>query len=223
MMLSRLLDLAAEPLDLVGEDVGRRHLHRGGQVEDHLAFGRRAPGVHDRLADLDGVVQLGAGEALRRILQDDLGLRHRRHQLLDQPGAVDGDGGDARPVEAEHHAALQGRRGVIDMHDRALGAADGVEAAADQIFPRLGQHLDGDIGGNHVLLDELAHEIEIGLRGRGEAHLDLLEAHLEQQLEHAVLALGAHGLDQRLVAVAQIDAAPDRRLVDHPRRPAPVG
>jgi len=57
-----------------------------------------------------------------------------------------------------------------------------------------------------------ADEIEIGLRGgREKTDLDLLEAHLYQKVEHAPLALGAHRLDESLVAVTQIDAAPDRR------------
>ena len=60
-------------------------------------------------------------------------------------------------------------------------------------------------------LDEGAHEVEIGLRGGGKGDLDLLEADADQQVEHAVLALDAHRLDQRLIAVAQIDGAPDRR------------
>ena len=57
----------------------------------------------------------------------------------------------------------------------------------------------------------------------GKADLDLLEAHVEQQVEHARLALVAHRVDQRLVAVAQVDRAPDRRLVDAFGRPGAVG
>src|SRR5690606_13425349 len=68
----------------------------------------------------------------------------------------------------------------------------------------------------------LAAEIEVGLRGRRKADLDLLEAHLHQGAEHAPLALGAHRLDQRLVAVAQVDGAPDRGTGDDGVRPGPV-
>lgn len=109
------------------------------------------------------------------------------------------------------------------MHDGPLGAGDRLIGAADQRLARLCQHLDGDVVGNEVLVDQQAQEVVIGLRGGREADLDLLEAHADQQVEESALALGAHGLDQRLVAVAQIDRAPDRRGVDHRRRPAPVG
>ena len=73
------------------------------------------------------------------------------------------------------------------------------------------------------LVDQLADEIEVGLRRGRETDLDLLVPQADQQAEQLELALGVHRLDQRLVAVAQVDAAPLRRTVDHPRRPLPVG
>src|SRR5581483_3325544 len=44
-----------------------------------------------------------------------------------------------------------------------------------------------------------------------------------QRVEHAALALRPHGLDERLVAVAQIDRAPDRRLGDGAAGPLAIG
>ena len=215
--------IAGKPFDLVGIDIGRRHLDRGRQVDDHLFIRRRPPDIHDRLADLDREIELGAAEALGRILIDDLGLRHLGRELADLPRARHRDVDDARPVEPEDDAALQFRGRVVEMHDRALGAADRLEGLVDQLGARLGQHLDRHVLGDQVLLDDLAHEVEIGLRGRRETDLDLLEAELQQHVEHAPLALGAHRLDQRLVAVAQIDRAPGRRLGDRAGRPLPVG
>jgi hypothetical protein len=46
----------------------------------------------------------------------------------------------------------------------------------------LREHLDGDVVGDQVLLDELADEVEVGLAGRREADLDLLVAHLYEQV-----------------------------------------
>src|SRR5690606_36058666 len=76
--------------------------------------------------------------------------------------------------------------------------------------------------GDEVFLDEAAHEIELDLRGRGKADLDLLEADLHELLEHAQLALHVHGLDQRLVAVAQVRAQPDRCALDYGVGPGTV-
>ena len=100
------------------------------------------------------------------------------------------------------------------MHDRACRALQRLEGAGDQFGPALDQHLQRHVVRHAAFLDAPAGEVEIGLRGRGEADLDFLEAHVEQQLEHARLALLAHRIDQRLVAVAQVDRAPDRRLGD---------
>jgi hypothetical protein len=47
--------------------------------------------------------------------------------------------------------------------------------------------------GIRLLLDQLAHEVEVGLRGRREADLDLLEADLHQLLEHARLRAASIG------------------------------
>jgi hypothetical protein len=58
-------DVAAEPLDLIGVHVGRRHLDGRRQVQDRLARRRRLPDVQHRVADLDGEIELRAGEALR--------------------------------------------------------------------------------------------------------------------------------------------------------------
>jgi hypothetical protein len=154
---------------------------------------------------------------------DDLGAGHRRREVADEPGAGDGDVGDPRLVLAEDDAALQGRGRIVKMDDDAPGAADRLEAALDKLGARLRQDLDGDVIRDELLLDELADEVELGLRRRRESDLDLLEAHLHQEVEHAALALGPHRLHQRLIAVAQIDAAPDRRALDDPRRPLPVG
>ena len=73
------------------------------------------------------------------------------------------------------------------------------------------------------LLDEQPHEIEVGLRGRRKTDLDLLEAHPHQDFEEAPLAMDVHRVDERLVAVAQVDAAPCRCLRDRVPRPASIG
>ena len=95
--------------------------------------------------------------------------------------------------------------------------------ARNELRTRLGQHLDGDVVGNQVLLDDFAHEVEIGLRRGRKSHLDFLEADLHQHVEHAALARRIHRFDQRLIAVAQIDAAPDRRRLNDAVRPGAVG
>ena len=153
---------------------------------------------------------------------DDLGTGHLRGQIADLLGALHRDVDDAGLVQSEDDAALQGGGRVVEVDDGAFGPFDALEGAVDQVIARLGQHLDGDVVGDHVLFDQFAHEVEVGLGGGGKADLDLLEAHLHQHLEHAPLARAVHRFDQGLVAVAQVDRAPDRRRGDDPARPLPV-
>ncbi len=215
-------DVTLEPLDAIGVDVRRERLDRRRQVDDHRLGDRRLPGRHDRLADLERVFELGAVEALRRVLEDDLGLR-LRGELLAERRRASGELDDPGLVEPEDDATLDGRGRVVEMDDRARRALDRLERLLDQLRPRLRQDGDRRVGRNAVLLDEAADEVEVGLRGGGEADLDLLDAEPDEQIEHPLLARGVHRLDERLVAVAQVGRAPDRRVVDHLVRPGAVG
>jgi hypothetical protein len=62
-------EVGAHPLDLVGVDVGRGVFDRGGQIEDDLVLDGRLPDVGDRLTDLQGKLELRAGEAFGRIFE----------------------------------------------------------------------------------------------------------------------------------------------------------
>src|SRR5690606_1549168 len=95
--------------------------------------------------------------------------------------------------------------------------------AADEVFTRLSQHDDGDVVGDAVFVDQLAYEIEVGLRCGRKTDFDFLEADFYQLFEKAQLAFHAHGFDQRLVAVAQIGAHPDGRVGNALAGPGTLG
>ena len=94
------------------------------------------------------------------------------------------------------------------MDHHVLHALDGLEGLLDDVGPGLGEDLDGYVVGDQALLDDGPQEVVLGLRGGGEAHLDLLEAQLQQELVKLDLLLQAHGGDKGLVAVPQVHAAP---------------
>ncbi|OLS96595.1 hypothetical protein BJF90_43720 [Pseudonocardia sp. CNS-004] len=76
------------------------------------------------------------------------------------------------------------------QHDRRVGRRQ--VGGLEQLPQLRGRHLDAaGVGGPlHV------------------ADLDLLVAHRDHELEEAPLALRVHGLDERLVAVPQVDRHP---------------
>ena len=170
-------------------------------------------------------LELGAGEALRRILEHAISVPGSASaSLLDQLGAAHGDVADAGCTSMlEHDAALQARGRVVEMDDRALGAAAGLEGALDQLGPALRQHLDGDVvAGSSSARCSSRTKSKSVCDADGKPTSISLKPMSTEQLEHARLAVVAHRLDQRLVAVAQVDRAPDRRLGDDLGRPLPV-
>ena len=78
------------------------------------------------------------------------------------------------------------------------------------MLARLREDDDGDVLRDQVLVDQNACEVEVRLGRRREPDLDLLEAEPHEQVEHAPLARAVHRVDQRLVAVAQVDASTQR-------------
>ena len=217
------VEVADHPLDRVGVDVGRGHLHRRGQVDDHLAVRRRVDDLDDLVADPHREVELGAGVGLRRVLVVDVRLGDGLLELAAQAGALERDVDDAVLVEAEDDAPLQHRRRVVEVHDRLLGAADGVVGALDEVVAALGQHLDRHVVGDVVVLDELAHEVEVGLARRREADLDLLVAHAHEQVEHPLLRSGLIGSMRAWLPSRRSTAHQRGRLADALRRPGAVG
>ena len=176
-------DVALEPLEPVRVDVRREGLDGRRQVDDHPLLARRPPLGDHRLADLERVVVFGAVEALGRVLELDLG-RRLPGELPAERGAAHREPRDPVLVEPEHDPPLGLRGRVVEVHDRAPGAVDRLVGALDQLRPRLGEHGDRRVRRDQVLLDEPAHEVEVGLRRRREADLDLLDPEPHEQVEH---------------------------------------
>src|SRR5271154_390207 len=109
------------------------------------------------------------------------------------------------------------------MDNCAVTSPNRCEGASDQILAGLRQNLDGDVLWNAIFVNETADKIEISAGSRGETDLDFLKSHGNQRIKEAAFTLRSHRLDERLIAVAKIDAAPDRRPRGCCTGPAPVG
>jgi len=132
------VDVAAEPLDLVGVDIGCGGFHRGRQVEDQLLLGGRLEHLDHGVAYLDREFRLGGAEDLRRVLETPGGFRILCGQALDDLCCVDRDVHHAGLVLVEDDAAEARRGGVVVVDDGLLGALQRLEGAGDQVFARLG-------------------------------------------------------------------------------------
>ena len=95
------------------------------------------------------------------------------------------------------------------MYDGILHPVQCVEGPADDMLARLRQHLHRHIIRNEIILHEAAQKLVLRLRGRRKADLDLLESHAHEKVEEGQLLIETHRDDEGLVAVTQIDRAPD--------------
>ena len=101
------------------------------------------------------------------------------------------------------------------MDDHVFRALDRLEGFADQMLACLHQHLNGDVIRDVVFFNQCAQDLILRFARRREADLNLLHADVDEELEHLQLFLQIHGVDKGLVAITQVDAAPDRRADDH--------
>ena len=157
-----VIDIAAKPLDLVGMHVRRRPLHRSRKIQNNLLVRVGFPNTGNCVTDLQRIIHLRIGEALRRILQRDLGIRESRDQLFNKLCPVHGNLLDAFPGGiTKGDPTLQRRCRVVKVNDRFLHPFKTFEGAANQVFTRLHEDLYSDIIGNPILLHERSKEIEL--------------------------------------------------------------
>lgn len=88
------------------------------------------------------------------------------------------------------------------MNDRVIGTSYWVEGSFDQFVATLNKHLNGDVVGNVIVVDQLSNEIEIRLTCSRKPNFDLLESHLHQFLKHPKFSGRVHGIDEGLIAVS---------------------
>ena len=150
------------------------------------------------------------------------GLRLLFALLADKSGGAGRQGDHFGFIHPEDQLAKQRRGGIVEVDGGLAGATQCLKGAQDQRIPRLGQHLDGDIFRDALLVDQLADEVEIGLRSGREGDLNLFKTALQQQIPELQFAGAVHGLRQRLVAVAQVSRQPARGVTDLPVWPAAV-
>src|SRR6266852_2654367 len=204
-----ITQVPAEPFDLVCMIIRCCDFNSDRKVQDDLVLRSWLPHIDDSLTDLKGKIDFGRRKAFGRVLHDDLRPRQRSYQLLHEFRAARGNVDDVWLLQSENDPPLEGRGRIIEVDNRLFCSTQRLKGARNELIAGLHQRLDGDIIGNVLLLDQQAYKVKFDLRGCREAHLDLFEPDLDQELEHLHFFPESHWDRKRLVAIAQIDAAPD--------------
>ena len=187
-------------------------LYRRRQIHDALVLRSRLPDFSDRINDTFGKGQFGPRPHLWRILEGPLGVRLRGTQLHKQARVVGRKFHNLVFVHPEDDSAHDRRRGVVKVNNCLLDTLERFEGAANKGLPCLCEHLDRHVVRDQILVNKPAKKIVLDLRSRGEADFNFLEPDLHQCFKHLEFARNVHGFDQCLIAIAQINTAPDGRL-----------
>src|SRR5438309_587667 len=160
------------------------------------------PRVDDRLQHLAHVVEVRAGGVLGR----ELHVLAVRPRVLDR---VDGRLQDLGPALPELVLEVDVRGGHKGMDAGALRVLDRLPRPVDVGEPHPAEPADDGrpLQGAH-LLGDLAHRLEILVRGDGEARLDDVDVQAGELPRHLELLLRVHGKPGGLLAV------PERRVED---------
>ena len=193
--------------------MGHCHLHGRGNIDDRLMLRIGLPHIQHGVAHLNRVIHLRLGEALRAVFKCKIALRLIR-KLFQECCTVHRKLLHFLPALSEHLLSLRNRGGIIKVDHRMGRSLYRLKGLAYDMLPRLSEHLNGHIIGNHVSLNQFPDKIVLRIRRRRKSNLDLLEAHLHKHFEKLQLLIQIHGLHQRLIAVPQIHTAPDGRFVD---------
>jgi len=197
-----ILEMTVHPLNLICIHIGSIHLNGGRKIDNNrLLRSCHAPGLLNSSTYLQGIIQLCAGEALRRILQHQIAviiLRILFHQLC----AFNGNLLNLFFIFVEDYISLQSRGGIVNMYHNFFDSLNCLKGSLDQMLTALYQNLHPDIIRNHPPLYQLTQKIILNLGSCRKSNLNLLESHLHQHIEEFHLLFHNHRLNQRLVSVS---------------------
>ena len=205
--------MSGHPFNLVCIDIRCCHLNRCRQIEDDWILHSRLPYFLDCLTDIQRKIKLCTCKALRRILKLDIAVK-AFHILLHHLRTINCNLLDLFTIHIKDHISLQGGCGIVNMDNDILASLNSLKCSLDQMLSALDQDLNLDIIRNQISLNQCSQKIIFNLRSCRETDFDFLESQFHKQIEKFNLLFNNHWLDQCLIAVSQIDTAPDRCLLD---------
>ena len=96
------------------------------------------------------------------------------------------------------------------MDNRIFDAFQCIKCLSDNVFARLRQNLYRNVIRDEIIVDKAAEELILCLRSCRETDFDFLKAHFDEHLVKFEFFIKAHRNDERLIAIAKVDAAPNR-------------
>ena len=167
-----VLDVPANPFDLIRINIGHGDFDRVRQIQNHLVLRRRLPDVHDRLGNFLGEFHFRHAETFRRILEHDFRALEPGQTVFD-PSARRCT---AMALISSFDLPNTTRRcaGEVELYRWMMtffAPIKRFDGALDQILARLHEHLEPHVVRRALFLDEPAVEGELGVGRRRESRL----------------------------------------------------
>ena len=96
------------------------------------------------------------------------------------------------------------------MNNRIFRALECLESFFDDMLPRLRQNLNSYVVGNQIIFNQFSEKCVFGITRRRKTDFNFFKTDFYQRFIKLNFFVKAHRNYQRLVAVSQIDTAPDR-------------
>ena len=207
-----VVQVLGHKLYLLSVHVRRAHFYGSGQVDYDFSVRRRLPDIYHRVAYFKGKFRLRTRKAFRRILEKEIAFslfRVFEKEFRARNGYID----YFILGFFENLLSLRYRGRVVQVNYRPLRAFERLKSLCDYVFSRLREHLYRHVVRDKIFLYESAQEFVFRFARGGETYLYLFETYFAKESEKFQLLVEAHRYDERLVSVAQINAAPHGSLV----------
>ena len=145
-----VFEIVVHILYLIGIDVRHRKRHGYRQVDYHRTVGGGLPFVEHRVADFKRKFGLGSGEGFGRVFKADVILASRG-VFIEEPRALKRDIDYFVFRFSEHLLTLCKRGGIVKVDYRVFYAVQSFKSLLYNMLARLGQHLHGDVVGDHIV------------------------------------------------------------------------
>ncbi len=209
-----VLQVFMDIFHLLRIDVRHSVFDRSRKIDDRFTVFCRLPDVQHRVYDFQRVFRFRTRKTFGRIFETVICSR-LFCEAFQKFRAVYRDPFDLLFGFPEYLFALCNGRRVVNVNDHVLRALDRLERLFDNMFPCLGQYLNRHVVGNQIFFDERSDKLVLRIACGGKPDFDFFKTDFNKQFEKIEFCGFIHGFDKRLVSVAQINAAPNRRALHH--------
>ena len=199
--------------DLIGIHMRHGMRNRYRQIDNHRILCSRLPNINDSIADFQCKFRLCSRKAFRRIFEAEMTgclFPIFLTELCAKYSKVD----NFFLTLFKDLFPLCNRSRVVQMYNGMLHTLERFKGLGNDMLSCLRQNLNGNIVRDQILFNQCAAKFIFCLRSSRKTNFNFFESNFYQILKELQFFFQAHRCNQCLIAIPQVYAAPDRRMID---------